>query len=205
MIPTNVSVSRETAKRLETFVDLFSKWSKTFNLVAPSTKQQIWERHVLDSLQLRDIVTTPQHWIDLGSGGGFPGIITSIVLAEHGEGHVDLVESNNKKAAFLRMALLQTQGRGSVHTIRIEDAAEKIQAPDLISARALAELDLLLRFVEPWSKDNRNLRCLFHKGRDYQAEVDKARGRWDFDLIIHRSAVEEDSVILDISSLQRRG
>lgn len=197
-------VSRETSDRLTQFAELFIKWSKSINLIAPSTRDQIWTRHIIDSLQLRNIITEPGRWIDLGSGGGFPGVITAILLAEHGQGWVDLVESNNKKASFLRMALAETGGRGTVHPVRIGDAASKLPAPDFISARALAELDLLFDHVQPWAMANPQLQLVFHKGRDYQVEVEKARGRWDFDLIKHQSVVEADSVILDITSLTRR-
>lgn len=200
-----LDVSRETQGRLQRFAELFMKWSAKINLVAPSTIDALWTRHIADSLQLRNIVPEAKHWIDLGSGGGFPGIVTAIVLAEHGQGWVDLVESNHKKASFLRMALLETGGRGSVHPLRIEEAGTKLLEADVISARALAELDLLLAYAEPWSQRNPELRMVFHKGRDYLDEIDKARGRWAFDLVTHQSAVEADSVILEIASLKRRG
>lgn len=199
-----LAVSRETLGRLTQFAELFIKWSKSINLIAPSTQDQLWTRHIVDSLQLRNIIDRPGRWIDLGSGGGFPGIITAILLAEHGQGWIDLVESNNKKASFLRMALAETAARGTVHPVRIEDAASKLPAPEFISARALAELDLLFDYVQPWASANPKLQLVFHKGRDYQAEVDKARGRWDFDLLKHPSVVEADSVILEITSLTRR-
>lgn len=200
-----LDVSRETHERLERFAELFMKWSAKINLVAPSTIDALWTRHIADSLQLRNIVPDAKHWIDLGSGGGFPGIVTAIVLAEKGQGWVDLVESNHKKASFLRMALLETGGRGSVHPLRIEEAGTKLLEADVISARALADLDLLLTYAEPWAQRNPELRMVFHKGRDYQDEIDKARGRWAFDLILHQSAVEADSVILEITSLKRKG
>ncbi|THV22159.1 16S rRNA (guanine(527)-N(7))-methyltransferase RsmG [Peteryoungia ipomoeae] len=199
-----VDVSRETQQKLNVFVDLFRKWARTINLVAPSTLDEIWDRHVRDSLQLQSILKGPNRWIDLGSGGGFPGIITAIALTEYGAGWVDLVESNKKKCSFLRMALAETQARGTVHPIRIESAHETLSAPDAISARALAELDILFDYCEPWAISNEKLRLILHKGRDYQAEINKARGRWQFDLIVHQSIVETDSVILEISSLKRR-
>lgn len=202
--PYGIDVSRETQERLDRFADLFLKWAAKINLIAPSTLEQLWTRHIADSLQLRNIVSTPGGWIDLGSGGGFPGIITAITLAESQAGWVDLVESNNKKCGFLRTAILETGARASVHPLRIEDASSKLPAPDFISARALAELDLLFAYAHPWALANPNLKLIFHKGRDYQSEIDKARGRWDFDLVKHRSVVEADSVILEITSLTRR-
>jgi 16S rRNA (guanine527-N7)-methyltransferase len=199
-----IDVSRETQERLERFADLFLKWAARINLIAPSTIEQVWARHIVDSLQIRNIVSQPGRWIDIGSGGGFPGIITAITLAESQDGWIDLVESNNKKCSFLRMALTETGGRGKVHPVRIEEAVKSLTAPDFISARALADLDSLFGYVMPWAETNPDLRLLFHKGRDYQAEIDKARGRWDFDLIKHQSVVEADSVILEIASLTRR-
>ena len=139
-----IDVSRETEARLDRFVSHFEKWAKAINLVAPSTRQQIWDRHIADSAQLFQLAPEPRTWIDLGSGGGFPGIVTAIFLAEAGEGWVHLIESNNKKASFLRTAIRETGARASVHAIRAETAPAEIEHPQLMSARALASLDQLL-------------------------------------------------------------
>jgi len=199
-----LDVSRETMGRLETFIALFQKWAKAINLVAPSTLAEAWKRHVVDSMQIYSLHPGPRTWVDLGSGGGFPGIVTGILLAGKGAGWVHLVESNNKKAAFLRTAILETGARASVHAIRIEDASAEIQRCDAISARALADLDLLMQFGLPWAEQNPSLRFFLHKGRDYQREVDKALGRWRFDLVKHASIVEPDSVVLELSNLSRK-
>ncbi|RCW20368.1 16S rRNA (guanine527-N7)-methyltransferase [Ciceribacter lividus] len=197
-------VSRETSERLSLFAELFRKWSRAINLVATSTKDDLWARHIADSAQVFALSPEPKQWVDLGSGGGFPGVITAILLAETGAGWVHLVESNHKKASFLRIALSETGARGSVHACRIEEAHSEIQHCDAISARALAALDTLLDFAEPWAERNPDLRYFFHKGRDYQSEVDKAHGRWSFDLLQHQSAIEADSVILEIAHLMRK-
>lgn len=197
-------VSRETIERLHGFVLLFRKWAKAINLVAPSTLTELWQRHVEDSAQIYALFPGPYRWVDLGSGGGFPGVITAILLAEIGDGWVHLVESNNKKAAFLRTAILETGARASVHPLRIEEAPAQIVRCDAISARALADLDKLLEFSLPWAERNADLRLFLHKGRDYQREVDKAVGRWSFDLVKHPSTVERDSVVLEIANLSRR-
>lgn len=196
-------VSRETQGRLEHFVALFQKWARSINLTAPSTLDDAWGRHVADSAQIFQIQSAPLTWIDLGSGGGFPGIVTAIMLAELDGGWVHLVESNHKKAAFLRTALRETGGRGTVHAVRIEDAPSIVGDCDFVSARALADLGKLLGYIEPWSKRNITLRAYLHKGRDYRRELDKAHGSWRFDLLEHKSAVEQDSVILEIFNLQR--
>lgn len=199
-----LNVSRETEDRLNAFVALFQKWAKTINLVAPSTLAEVWSRHVVDSMQIYALCPGPRIWADLGSGGGFPGIVTGILLAGAGDGWVHLVESNNKKAAFLRTAIRETGARASVHAIRIEEAPAAIAHCDAISARALADLDLLMDFGWPWVERNPDLRFFLHKGRDYQREVDKALGRWRFDLVKHASVVEPDSVVLELSKLSRR-
>ena len=179
------------------------KWAKTINLVAPSTLSDAWERHICDSAQIFQIQSEPKRWLDLGSGGGFPGIVTAILLAEKREGWVHLVESNQRKAAFLRVALQETSARGTLHPVRIENAIQYVPQVDFISARALADLSLLFEYVWPWVSTNSEIRFYFHKGRDYAAEIDKAHGRWDFDLIKHTSIIERDSVILEISKLRR--
>lgn len=199
-----LNVSRETLDRLNSFVSLFQKWAKAINLVAPSTLSETWSRHVVDSAQIYALHPGPRIWADLGSGGGFPGIVTGILLAGLGGGWVHLVESNNKKAAFLRTAILETGARASVHPMRIEEAPEAIKHCDAISARALADLDLLMAFGLPWAQRNADLRFFLHKGRDYQREVDKALGRWRFDLVKHASIVEPDSVVLEVSYLSHK-
>ncbi|MCP5000526.1 MAG: 16S rRNA (guanine(527)-N(7))-methyltransferase RsmG [Hyphomicrobiales bacterium] len=194
-----VAVSRETMSRLELFVSLFEKWSKAINLAAPSTLPQVWDRHVLDSVQLYALNPGPRAWLDLGSGGGFPGVVTAILLADTVGGHVDLVESNQKKAAFLRQALLETGARGAVHVMRIEDAGKTLRGYDAVSARALADLEGLLAYSMPWLSDGAT--GYFHKGRDYLREIAKARSSWSFDLVEHRSVVDAESVILQIDNV----
>lgn len=198
-----LSVSRETQERLELFARLFLKWASAINLVAPSTIDDLWSRHIADSSRIFQLHPDPITWVDLGSGGGFPGVITAILLAEKDAGWVHLVESNNKKAAFLRTALRETGARGSIHPVRAEEAPKSIGVCQAISARALADLDGLLEYSAPWMLASDNTRAFFHKGRDYRREITEAHGRWSFDLIEHDSAVERESVVLEISKLRR--
>ena len=193
-------VSRETSERLEIYVSLLRKWSRSINLVAPSTLPEVWKRHVADSLQIYSLSPGPQRWLDIGSGGGFPGIVTAILMAEVGDGWVDLVESNQKKAAFLRQALAQTSARGAVHAVRIERIQGGPADYQCVSARALADLATLLSLSSPWL--TKGAVGWFQKGRDYRIEIDNARRSWRFDLVEHQSRVEEDSVVLQISNLQ---
>src|SRR5213592_406039 len=97
-------VSRETLERLERFVALLLQWQQTTNLIAPSTVPQLWTRHIADSLQLLDLAPEARTWVDVGSGGGFPGFVIACALAGDPSAAVHLVESNMKKAAFLREA-----------------------------------------------------------------------------------------------------
>jgi 16S rRNA (guanine527-N7)-methyltransferase len=199
-----LGVSRETVERLRHFAVLFQKWAGTINLVAPSTIGDLWDRHIRDSLQIHTLSPLPAIWADLGSGGGFPGIVTAICLAERNAGWVHLVESNNKKAAFLRTVLQETGARGTVHAVRIEKAPDIIQECGRVSARALADLDQLFGYIEPWAIRNAELKAYLHKGRDYRRELELSHRRWNLDLVIHQSIIEADSVILEVGGLMRK-
>lgn|SRR5690606_12369529 len=194
-------VSRETVDRLLSFESLFLKWSKAINLASPSTLADLWSRHVLDCAQLLPLAPNAQRWLDLGSGGGFPGIVIGCFLKDIPHASIDLVESAGKKAAFLRTVSGHLDLPVRVHADRIETVYSKISTPDVITARALASLTDLFGLAEPWLKAGST--ALFQKGRDYQKEIDESRVRWRFDLLEHRSAVDPDSVILEISKLQR--
>ncbi len=91
------SVSRETADRLIAFEELFRKWSKAINLASPSTLNALWTRHILDSAQLFPLASDAKQWLDIGSGGGFPGIVTACFLADQSGGAIDLIESAGKR------------------------------------------------------------------------------------------------------------
>ncbi len=195
------SVSRETADDLIGFEALFKKWSKAINLASPNTLETLWERHILDSVQLFKLAPQAKQWLDLGSGGGFPGVVLAIMLKKTG-GSIRLVESNSKKSAFLRNALAQFQTRAQVVNARIESCYQQVQVPEIITARALASLDKLFELTEPWM--TKGAKALFQKGRDYQREIDESLLNWKFDFVRHGSAIEADSVILEISNLQRR-
>jgi 16S rRNA (guanine527-N7)-methyltransferase len=198
VLPT---VSRETVARLIGFEDLFRKWSKAINLASPATLNELWERHIIDSVQLFPLLPNARRWLDLGSGGGFPGVILAILLRETTGGAIDLVESNGKKAAFLRTALAQFSTPGTIHPARIDAMWAKITTPDVITARALAPLNELFALAEPWLSDGAT--ALFQKGRDYRREIEESRDGWSFDLVQHPSVVDNESVVLQISNVQR--
>jgi len=195
-------VSRETFSRLETFEAEFRRWSQRINLAAPSTLPELWERHVLDSAQVMAIDKTALQWLDLGSGGGFPGAVIAILLAERAGAAVSLVESNRKKAAFLLNALGKLQAPARVYPVRIEEAFDVVASPQIVTARALAPLGTLLGLASPWL--TRGAKALFHKGRDYRVEIDNAHDVWRFDLIEHPSVIGGEGAVLEIANLRAR-
>ena len=150
-------VSRETLDRLQIYVDLVLKWQPAQNLIAPSIIPDIWTRYVVDSLQTQWSYPEARTWVDIGSGVGFPAIVTAILLADDPEAHVHMIESNQRKAAFLRTALRETGSKGTVHPSRIESVAKGwTHGPvDAVSAWALASLDQLFQLSEPFTADGR--------------------------------------------------
>lgn len=193
-------VSRETFDRLLRFETQFRKWSQRINLAASSTLPQLWSRHILDSAQLLKLAPNAARWLDLGSGGGFPGAVLAILLRDRAGASIDLVESNAKKAAFLKTVLGELQAPARVHVLRIESFAGS--GYDVVTARALAPLPVLLQLASPWLAAG--ARGLFHKGRDYRREVEESRDAWQFDLVEHASAVDRIGVILEVSGLRRK-
>jgi 16S rRNA (guanine527-N7)-methyltransferase len=140
-------------------------------------------------------------WVDLGSGGGFPGIVLALLLKDRAGARVDLVESNRKKASFLQTMAGTLNVPVVVHARRIEDVYDKVPPVQAVSARALASLESLLRLSEPWLSGGAS--GFFHKGRDYRRELEESSHAWRFDLIEHASAVESQSVVLEVSGLTR--
>lgn len=193
-------VSRETFDSLIAFEAEFKRWSSRINLAAPSTLNDIWSRHILDSAQLSSIKPDAKKWLDIGSGGGFPGAIMAILLKDRDAASIELVESNNKKSAFLRSVLSSQGAPAKVHVSRIEDAVSLVEVPEVVTARALAPLPLLLKLSAPWLENGTT--ALFHKGRDYLVEIAESRKEWDFDLIEHQSMIDPTSRILEISNLR---
>jgi 16S rRNA (guanine527-N7)-methyltransferase len=198
-----VAVSRETVERLQTYVELLRKWQRSTNLIAPSTIPSIWNRHVADSAQLVALFPDALRWIDLGSGGGFPAVVVAILLAGREGAVVHLIESDQRKCAFLRQAIRATGAPAEVHTGRIEALLAIWREPlDVVSSRALAPLTRLFGLSEPLFQAG--AKGAFHKGLDFEEEISEASKSWDADLVIHRSKTESAGVILEVRHLARR-
>ncbi|WP_293573618.1 16S rRNA (guanine(527)-N(7))-methyltransferase RsmG [Phaeobacter sp.] len=194
------NVSRETYERLKHYEALVQKWSPKINLVARSTLSQVWDRHIVDSLQVCSAVEQPNCWVDIGSGGGFPGVVVAIWAAEHWpECEVVLIESDQRKCAFLRTALRECGVSGTVLSKRIEQVPS-LQA-DVLSARALADLSQLLEFSDLHLKPGGQ--CLFLKGAQWKKEVDNAERQWRFDWKSNKSWTEPEAVVLRIKGVAR--
>jgi 16S rRNA (guanine527-N7)-methyltransferase len=195
-----IPVSRETEAKLEAFVGLVRKWHGAVPVVAAAALPELYRRHVADSAELVRIKPEPQRWLDIGSGGGFPGLVVAIA---GGEGtHVDLVEGNRRKCAFLREAIRVTGAPATVHEGRAEALIGAWRAPvDMISGRAVATLSRLLDLAAPLMTGG--VPAMFHKGRDFGREIPEATQSWEFDLVQHSSRIG-DGVILEVRHLRRK-
>lgn len=196
------NVSRETLDRLDRYVALLLAWQAKTNLVAPSTLPRIWTRHIADSLQFAAAAPGIVRWADIGSGGGFPGLVTAILLADQPDAHVALVESTEKKAAFLRLVIRELGLPAKVHASRIEVAGDVLSKADAVSARALASLDTLLGLVA--GRIRPDIPCYFAKGKAHEAEIAEATAHWRFSVVQHSSTIEPDSVILEVRDIGPR-
>jgi 16S rRNA (guanine527-N7)-methyltransferase len=189
-------VSRETLDRFVAYADLLTKWQERINLVGRSTLDDLWRRHFLDSAQVHSLLPPgTQTVLDLGSGAGFPGL----VLALMGIPHVHLAESDNRKCAFLREAARVCGVTVTVHARRIE-TIPPFEA-DVITARALAPVDMLLGYAAPFMAVKTH--CLFLKGQNAQAELDVAARQWQFRVSRIPSCTDPDATLLDLQEVCR--
>ncbi|MEM8937315.1 MAG: 16S rRNA (guanine(527)-N(7))-methyltransferase RsmG [Pseudomonadota bacterium] len=195
------NVSRETLSRLEAMDSVLMEWSVHHNLIARSTIKHRWERHFLDSAQLASFIpSTADSVLDLGSGAGFPGLVIAAALADRGAS-VTLVEATGKKAAFLRAAAEAMEIENiTVLNQRIE-GTRLPNNPDIITARALARLDKLLEYAHPFMGDA--TKCFFHKGQDFEAELNESANTWEMDVTRHKSVASPNGTILEIGNLTR--
>ncbi|WP_299749669.1 16S rRNA (guanine(527)-N(7))-methyltransferase RsmG [uncultured Boseongicola sp.] len=194
------NVSRETIEKLEIYASLLRKWNKTINLVSPGTLDTLWVRHFADSAQLLSLA--PQNmkkWADLGSGAGFPGAVIAVLTeSSHPDLTVTLIESDQRKATFLRAVARETQTSFTVLAERCESVA-RLEA-DVISARALAPLDVLLGYVSRHIA--RTGTALLSKGASAASEVELAGKTWSFTCESIPSMTDTDAAILKIGEIK---
>lgn len=194
-------VSRETFDSLVDLERELIKWNSQINLVSATTIDDAWRRHILDSAQLFPLHGRKERWVDLGSGGGFPGLVMAAMRTPIQDALTTLVESNRKKAGFLSHFVGKADLRCRIESMRIEDHVSKNAPPDVVSARALASLSDLLGWTSAWIDEGTV--ALFHKGRDYSAELGQTTALQRYDLIEHPSAIDPESVILEIKRKKR--
>jgi 16S rRNA (guanine527-N7)-methyltransferase len=199
-----VAVSRETATRLDRFVELFLTWQRKINLVAASTLPTLWTRHIADSLQLLRFAPEARTWLDLGSGGGFPGLVIACAVADTAGGRIDLVESNARKAAFLREAARTLSLPAVVHCARIEEfVLQWSESADVVTARALAPLPRLLDYAAPALE--KGALGLFPKGQDVEAELTEATKSWNIAAELVPSITDPNARIVVVRRAERLG
>ncbi len=192
-------VSRETSDRLDLFVGQLLTWQQRINLIAPSTIPTLWTRHIADSLQLLALAPHAKIWADFGSGAGFPGLVLACALAETPGACVHLVESNTKKAAFLREAARATGVPAKIHAVRIVDFVDNLtDSVEVVTARALAPLVKLMAEAYPLLKTGTV--ALFPKGQDVDAELTEAAKCWSIQASLVPSLTDPKAGIVKITS-----
>ena len=196
---SDLNVSRETYGALKAYQLLLEKWTTRINLISKSTRENVWARHICDSAQVMGLASKhAAHWIDIGSGGGFPGLVVAILAKEFNpQLRVTLIESDERKAVFLRTVVRELQLNAMVQAKRIE-AVGPLRA-DVISARALADLNDLLRLTHPFM--SQNTQCLFMKGKNWSKEVKEAEKSWQFQAERFISKTNHEAVILSVRNV----
>lgn len=198
---TEFDVSRETMDRLSVYESILRKWNKSINLVSKSTLQDLWNRHFYDSAQILALASRQSGaWVDIGSGGGFPGLVLAIIAAETTPGiKFTLVESDLRKCTFLRTVARET----GVSTVVVSDRIEKIPSldADFISARALAPLTELLGYADKHL--NSDGQAIFMKGENFRKEIEEALESWTFQSEEYPSKTANAAIVLSLGGIRR--
>jgi 16S rRNA (guanine527-N7)-methyltransferase len=174
---------------------LLEKWQRKINLVGPSTISDLWRRHFADSLQLAPLAGGWTNWVDLGSGGGFPGLV--VAIAADGDRSVHLIEADKRKAAFLREVSRETHARAIIHVGRIERVVPELSSQtqfDVVSARALAPLGVLLTYARPILEKGGV--GLFLKGKGLADELTAARADVSLNFTFSQSLTDAEAKIV---------
>ncbi len=200
MTSPGLDVSRETMDRLSAYHDLLQKWSARINLISKSSAKDIWNRHIWDSAQIYPLCHAAHNWVDIGSGGGLPGLVVAILAKEGSpEMSVTLIESDIRKSTFLRTVIRELDLNADVIIDRVEAADPR--GCDVISARALSDLGALLSFAQRHLK--KHGAAVFLKGETWEKEVEIARETWSFDLVAHKSKTNPKAAVLEVREIER--
>lgn len=190
-----INVSRETYEKLELFAEEIKKWNNHINLISKKNIDEIWHRHIIDSVQLINYVKQEDKTlIDFGSGGGLPAIIMAIINKFH---KVHMVESDKRKCAFLNEFSTKIDANIEVHNNRIEEI--DIIKSDIITARALAPLEKLFQLLEPFIFESNKV--LFLKGELINQEIKQAQKNWQFEYNLHDSITNSNAKIIEITKI----
>ena len=182
---------------IEKYIDLLLAWNAKINLVSIQSREELIERHILDSLQLMKHLDSNQKIVDVGSGAGFPGLILSYA----GIKEVNLVELNSKKANFLLIAGALSPNIVKVHNLSVEDL--NITNCDIITARGLASLDSIFSLTQKIA--HKNTKYLLLKGKNIEEEIKNALNKWNFKYILHPSDTSEEGRVLEVEQLKYNG
>ena len=198
-----MNVSRETLERLDAYVGLLRRWQGIKNLVGPATLAEVWTRHVGDCHQLVPLGGTARVWADIGSGAGFPGLVVAISIRERPGAQVHLVESNNRKAAFLREVARETGAPVTVHPRRIEDVLPGLTGVEVLTARALAPLPQLML----WGKSliDAGTLGLFLKGEDAVNESATVRSDPAYAVALVPSRTQPGAHVVQVRAVAPKG
>ena len=198
----NLNVSRETFSCLEAYKDTLLLWNSKVNLISSKSAEDVWSRHFLDSAQIfKNVTDVDKHILDMGSGGGLPGLVLAILSKERYPSlKITLVEADKRKAVFLK-EVVRTQGLNSAV---ISERIEKVHAlgADIVTARALAPLNVLLGYAYKHMKNDG--RSIFLKGISYKKEIKEALDYWNFTIKVDASITNPGSAILKIKDLEQK-
>lgn len=196
------AITDRTVAALNAYAAIITKWNRSINLVSKATEDQVWSRHIADSVQLwRHVPTGVRRLADLGSGAGFPGLVLALLASQDGsDPDVILIESDQRKSAFLREAARAMGVRVRVENARIEQVAPL--GAQLVTARALAALPRLLELAVPHMA--KGAVGLFPKGVGHAAEIEAARLCWSFDIDVFPSQTDSEARLLRVSNIHRK-
>lgn len=194
MMVDNLNVSREVNHALLNYQNLLLKWNKAINLISRNSQKDIWERHILDSLQLLKYIDFSDMIIDIGSGGGFPGIVLSIC----GVKNTVLIESDKKKSVFLAQAAKLSSNKIIIVDERID---EKFNMNcDILTSRGFSSVTNILGVTEGIKIQKK---MLLLKGKNYEKEIIEAQKHWVFDFNLHNSITSGEGKIVEIFNIKK--